>query len=118
MKLRYFFGMILCLLLLTGCRDEKHSVTPTGYPPGEIDQPQVMYENIIYYYNWTGFEEELPDNYEQVGSVTSVDNIEPPQKNFSGSRVDLEQEIYALESEPNSIYIKYKNGFALFSASE
>lgn len=118
MRFRWLLIITLSILFLTACQEEKNSTTPTGYEPGEIDQPQIMYNDKIYYYYWTGFDEELPENYEKVGTVIDVDNINFPQDNFYGARVKKGQEIYSFESDLNCIYVKYTNGFARFVIEE
>lgn len=114
MKLRWLLIITLSILLLAACQQTEHPPTPTGYNPGEISQPQIMYNDVIYYYNWTGFDEELPDNYKKVGTVIHVNNIDVPNSNFYGARVELGQEIYYLDDKPDCIYVKYESGFARF----
>ena len=73
---------------------KEEPTTPTGYPSGELQQPQIMYDGLLYYYFATGFDEPLPDGYECVGEVVEVDNVNIPQNDFHGARVELMQEIY------------------------
>ena len=97
---------------------KEEPTTPTGYPSGELQQPQVMYDGLIYYYFATGFDEPLPDGYECVGEVAEVDNVNIPQNDFQGARVDLMQEIYVLPGIHDTIYIKYADGYARFSLKQ
>lgn len=111
-----FVFLLLCLL--SSCHLSKsNETTPTGYPSNEIDQPQVMYNDTIFYYWATGFDEELPDEYIYIGEVESIDNKEHPLKNYEGSRLEIGQKIYANDKIPEIIYIKYENGYARFSPS-
>lgn len=89
--------------------------TPTGYPTGSIQQPQIMYDGLLYFYFATGFDEPLPEGYEYVGNVEEVDNENAPQYDFQGSRVELRQEIYVLPGIHDTIYVKYENGYARFT---
>ena len=53
-----------------------------------------------------------------MGTVTAVDNINGPETNFSGARVDFGQEIYANAASTDAIYVRYSTGFARFAISE
>lgn len=112
--------VILCSLYLCACDNgsSNENLTPTGYPTGEIQQPQIMYNGQIYYYYATGFDEPLPNGYAHVGSVADVDNINEPEEDLHGARVTLEQEVYANETNQDSIYIKYEKGFAEFTVKQ
>ena len=59
------------------------------------------------YYNWTGFDEKLPEYYVKVGTIVGVSNVNIPEDNFCGAQVELGQEIYALDDNQDCIYIKY-----------
>lgn len=95
--------------------EQEEATTPTGYPSEEIGQPQIRYNGKVYYYFATGFDEPLPEDYTLVGTVAVADNTKAPEQNFHGARVEIGQEIYAHKTETDTIYIKYKNGFAAFS---
>jgi len=104
------------MLALVGCaRQNEDITTPTGYPSGTIQQPQIMYDGQVYFYFATGFEEPLPDGYELVGSITGVDNENEPAEAFHGASVNLGQEVYASESDSDRVYVKYEKGHARFS---
>ncbi len=106
---------LVCVLALVGCGHQNESPpTPTGYPTGEIQQPQIMYNGQVYFYFATGFDEPLPDGYELVGSIAVVDNDNAPTENFHGASVELEQEVYASEANPETVYVKYEKGYAQF----
>ena len=123
-------GMILftfilgSVLFMTACQgstvdqNEQQALASTGYPSGEIQQPQMMYRDQIYYYQAAGFDESLPSGYACVGSVSQVDNLSAPMENFCGSRVEIGQKIFASESDPDTIYIQYETGYARFSIKE
>jgi hypothetical protein len=104
----------VCVLALVGCGQNDDPTTPTGYPTGKIQQPQIMYNGQVYYYFATGFDEPLPDGYELVGSISAVDNDNEPTEDFHGARVELEQEVYASASNAETVYVKYKKGYAKF----
>lgn len=90
--------------------------TSTGVESGMIEQPQVMYDGYIYYYNATGRDEKLPEGYESAGTIEKVDSKDYPAENFAAAGVDIEigQEIYISTTEKNVIYLKYDSGYARF----
>ena len=107
---------IVCVLGLVGCnKTNGEDLTPTGYPSGQVQRQQVMYNGVIYYYAANGFDSPLPDGYELVGDVKEVDNDKEPSVDWCGSRVDVGQEIYASDNS-SSIYLKYESGYAEFRA--
>lgn len=108
--------VVMCASILSSCAKHDHVTTPTGYPDGEINRPMVMYNDEIYFFDFTGFNEPLPEGYEFVGSVESIDNLELPLENFEAARLQVGQEIYAGDEE--LIYVKYENGYAHFQPSE
>ena len=74
-KVIALFLSVICLLPLIGCAcQNEDAATPTGYPTGKIQQPQIMYSGQVYFYWATGFEEPLPDGYELAGNIAVVDN--------------------------------------------
>lgn len=105
---------LVCVLALVGCGQNDDPTTPTGYPTGKIQQPQIMYNGQVYYYFATGFDEPLPDGYGLVGGITVIDNDNEPTEDFHGSRVELGQEVYASASNAETVYVKYKKGYAKF----
>ena len=117
--MRKLIALLLALtyiLVLVGCASKtKDPSTPTGYPDGEIQQPQMMYHGQVYLYFATGFDEPLPDGYELVGSISFVDHDNEPTEDFHAARVDAGQEVYASEAIPDTVYLKYENGYAQFS---
>lgn len=108
---------LTCVFVLAACgrQIDDNTDTETGYPSGEIQQPQIMYDGQIYFYFATGFDEPLPDGYEYVGSITGVDNVNEPKEDFYGARIELEQEVYASGTYVDTIYVKYENGYARFT---
>ena len=90
--------------------------TSTGVESGMIEQPQVMYDGYIYYYNATGRDEDLPEGYESVGAIEKVDSKDYPAEDFAAAGVDIEigQEIYVSTTEKYVIYLKYDSGYARF----
>ena len=112
-KIVFLIVTLLLICLLPACQKKSdNNTTPTGY-----DQPQIMYNDTIFYYWATGFDEELPNNYIYVGTVEEVDNETPPSENFVGSRIDVGQKIYADDKKSDTIYVEYENGYARFSLS-
>ena len=116
-KFAFTTVILLLICLLPACQKEPNNTTPTGYSSNEIEQPQIMYHDTVFYYWATGFDEELPNNYIYAGAVEKVDNETPPSENFVGSRIDAGQKIYADEKESDTIYVEYENGYARFSLS-
>ena len=113
----------LFIMACTACGSSEGNVsgtngaeTSTGVEGGMIEQPQVMYDGYIYYYNATGRDEDLPEGYESVGAIEKVDSKDYPAENFAAAGVDIEigQEIYISKEEKNDIYLKYDSGYARF----
>ena len=110
---------VLCLIAVAGCsRSNEGATAQTGYPSGEVQQPQVMYQGKLYFYFATGFDEPLPDGYEYAGSIETVDNINGAVQDFWGARVDVGQKIYASDDNSAVIYVEYKNGYARFFTAD
>ena len=121
-------GIFICaaalsIMACTACGSSEGNVsgtngveTSTGVESGMIEQPQVMYDGYIYYYNATGRDEDLPKGYESVGAIEKVDSKDYPAENFAAAGVDIEigQEIYISKEEKNVIYLKYDSGYAQF----
>ena len=93
------------------------SSTPTGYPTGSVQRPQIMYDGTLYLYSANGFDEPLPEGFALVGSVQCVDDANAPTRDFSGSLVEVGQKIYA-SPENSSIYVEYTDGFGEFVPEE
>ncbi len=117
---------VLSIMACTACGSSDGNVsgtngveTSTGVESGMIEQPQVMYDGYIYYYNATGRDEKLPEGYEIAGTIKKVDSKDYPAENFAAAGVDLEagQEIYISTTEKNVIYLKYDSGYARFERS-
>lgn len=117
---------MLSIMACTACGNSGGNVsetnsaeTSTGVESGIIEQPQVMYDGHIYYYNATGRDEKLPEGYEIAGTIKRVDSKDYPAENFAAAGVDLEagQEIYISTTEKNVIYLKYDSGYARFERS-
>lgn len=117
---------VLSIMVCTACGSSEGNVsgtngveTSTGVESGMIEQPQVMYDGYIYYYNATGRDEKLPEGYEIAGTIKKVDSKDYPAENFAAAGVDLEvgQEIYISTAEKNVIYLKYDSGYARFERS-
>ena len=114
---------VLSIMACTACGSSDGNVsgtngveTSTGVESGMIEQPQVMYDGYIYYYNATGRDEDLPEGYESVGAIEKVDSKDYPAENFAAAGVDIEigQEIYVSTTEKYVIYLKYDSGYARF----
>lgn len=119
-----YFPLLLALLalcLFTACSrqgtnntttkdEEMHNLTPTGYPSGEVQQPQIMYNDTIFYYRATA-SEVLPDNYSYVGKIETIDNETPLCSNFTASYLNIGQKVYANPDTPDLIYIDYTDTY-------
>lgn len=122
-KVIFIGAAVLSIMAYTACGNSGGNVsgtngaeTSTGVESGMIEQPQVMYDGYIYYYNATGRDEKLPEGYEIAGTIKKVDSKDYPAENFAAAGVDLEigQEIYISKEEKNDIYLKYDSGYARF----
>lgn len=93
---------------------ETSSITPTGYPDGELQNIYVMYGNRVYVYDDNGRrtidEAKIPDSYsgyEKAGEVTRIDNINLPTKDFTASRIETGASIYADKKNADNILLYY-----------
>lgn len=94
---------------------EEGKETPTGYPEGEVQQPQMMYQDKIYYF--TAAYGELSDEYENVGVIEKVDHLSEPDENFEGARLEEGQEVY-FSNEKDVIYVREGNRYMVFLPRE
>ncbi len=128
-RLMTVFCLLILLILLSACsarREEqmgqmeapKENLTPTGYPSEEVQRITVYYQGNRYWYEATGFDGQLEDGFEKVGEVNCVNNLEYLEVEFSGTRLDVGQEIYGNEADDSRIFVKYENGFAEFARQE
>ena len=109
--------VVIMILMFPGCssaNNEQLSLQPTG-DGSNIDQPHVFYNNGLYAYYATGFDEDLPDGYQLVGQIKAKDNSVLPAEELASCQVEVGQNVYALKESPENIYIEYDNGCALFS---
>lgn len=100
--------------------DPSDESSPTGLPNGQIEQPQVMYDGVLYKYYATGIYETLPAGYVLVGNIEVVDMEISPTENFHACGTDLEvgQEVYADSNNTKEIIIRYdqENGWSGFAS--
>lgn len=111
---------VYAITLRTPAERSDGNTVLTGCSEGEIEQPQLMYGDRIYYYMATGFEGEVPEGYSYVGEVKNVDNKNHPTENFSGCRLTEGQKIFADTKIDSRIYIEYERegGYAEFTVSD
>ena len=108
--------LLLSIMLLSACTPHNTgSLQSTGYPSGELQQPQIMLNGKIYYYTASGFDLPLPEGYTVAGEILSVDSVNPPAENFHGGRVEVGQKVYISSPATDSVYLQYDSGYALFT---
>ena len=108
--------LLLSIMLLSACTPQVvNPLQSTGYPSGELQQPQIMLNGKIYYYTASGFDLPLPEGYTLAGEILSVDHIHPPAENFHGGRVEVGQKVYISSPATDSVYLQYSSGYALFA---
>ena len=125
-KLRFVPILVILTVLLSSCSlfvakpiasealPAKNSAQ-TGYPSGEIQRPQVMFRGNIYVYSGDGRDLPLPDGFAKVGAVESLNNDPLTfSGEFTGSRVEIGQEIFASSAHIDQIYLAYDSGYAKF----
>ena len=111
--------LLIVIILLCACASEKPSdPMPTGYSSTGVHQPQIMYNGIVFYYQATGYDDELPSTFQFVGTVEKNDDNTPPTENWYGSLVTAGNKIYADSSCNDCIYLESEQGFAKFTARE
>jgi len=97
--------VLIALIAFIVPKAEKNQ-QPTGYPNGEIQIPHLFYAGKVYIYTDQTTTKGLPDGYEKVGAVESIDNKHLPSKDFMASRLCLGQEVYAQsQSEADFLYV-------------
>ncbi len=101
-----------CSALQTKGKDK--TPEPTGYAAGEVQRTTVFYDGKLYWYDSDGFDKALEKGFEMVGEVEKIDNKNLPAEEFCGSRIDMEQEIYANPADATRIFVKYDKGYAVF----
>lgn len=100
----------LSLFLFSACVNE--ATEPTGV--SGIEQPQIMYDGDIYYYNFDGLISSIPSSFSLIGTIQKVDVTTEPQSDFEASGVDLVagMEIYAAtEDDPDSIAVNVNDEY-------
>lgn len=121
---KLFMTLGLSCLFLTGCQTahktmpESNTLTPTGYASEEIQRISLFYDGFLYLYNSTGFDLPKEENWELLGQVAFVNNLEWPTENLCGTHLNVGQEVYWDSATPEKLYVKYDSGFALFEAEE
>lgn len=116
----------LSIMACTACGSSEGNVsgtngveTSTGVESGMIEQPQVMYDGYIYYYNATGRDEKLPEGYEIAGTIkrSTAKTILQRILRQQAWILKLDRRIYISTTEKNVIYLKYDSGYARFERS-
>lgn len=116
-----FIGVLSICLSACGSRSGNGGearLTPTGYPSEEVQRISVYYGGTLYWYTANGFDQPLAQGFEKVGEVKTVDNMEYPDEEFCGTRLDVGQEIYASSEDTSRVYVKYDSGYAMFETAD
>ena len=123
-NIRKIWGIMLVfslMILLAGCGTNtsgKEALTPTGYPSVEVQRITVYYQGNRYWYTDGGFDRELGEGFEKAGTVETVDNQSYQDEEWTGTRLEEGQEIYASEEDDSRIYVRFENGFAELERQE
>ncbi len=118
-KVLFVLGLFL-MLVFAGCNHDskkEETIHPTGYPTGEVQMKMVFYNGTLYQCADEGFWDAPEKGFEKVGVIEKIDNKNLPAEEFCGSRMDWGQEIYALSRDPDRIFVKFDDGYALFRKS-
>lgn len=124
MKAKLWILMAVVMLTAAGCQaaagtaPESSAPAPTGYPSEEVQRISLFYNGCLYLYNATGFDLPQEEGWMLLGQVASVNNQEWPSEDFCGTHLEVGQEIYCDPEEPQKLYVKYDNGFALFETED
>ena len=71
-------------------------VTPTGYPNGEVQRQFLFYNGTLYVFINEGIRA-LPEGWQEVGTVKSVDNKARPAEEFAATRLEVGMKVFAKE---------------------
>lgn len=124
MTKRIFLFLGFFCLILTGCqtavetRPESSALASTGYPSKEVQRISLFYDGSLYLYHATDFDLPKEENWEFLGQVSSVNDLEWPTEDLCGTHLNVGQEVYQDPADPRILYVKYDSGFALFEAEE
>lgn len=113
----FFLAIVLCGIFIyahVNRSEPENNINPTGCSGGEIEQPQFMYNGVLYCYYATGFHDELPEDYCYIGEIEKVNNYEKPSGDFEGARVEAGQKFFG-NGEIDILYLQYESGYAKFT---
>ena len=86
--------------------------TPTGSPDGGFEGTYIFYEGKRYEYAYSGFRPNLPEGFEEIGTILEVNEGELSEKDFCSIGPDMQvgMVVYGSEKYPNHLYVEYWSG--------
>ena len=97
-KFMFLAACCLMLLLLTACAadtdESSKTVTPTGYPKGQIQNDCVFYAGKVWF---QGTVSRRTSSMKEVGEVKSVDDCHLPSEDFAACHLKVGDKILVLE---------------------
>jgi hypothetical protein len=129
MKL-WLFGILLCILLLTGCDDPvpgttlvpshpEDSVTTIpkkeyGYASEQVQAELVYYGGTLYVCSGNVTTRELPTGYGFLTVVQSEDSYRVPDTDYAAAHLPVGTELYANMEDSKYLYVKKEGSYTYY----
>lgn len=97
LKAILIIAAVMCVFaIVVSAGNNKPGVTPTGYPNGEVQRQFLFYNGTLYVFIDEGVRA-LPEGWQEVGTVKSVDNKARPTEEFAATRLEVGMKVFAKE---------------------